>query len=136
MSKSGISTAELIALTNESQTLITPSVLRAFNAAATAEEKKQDSVLARNTQALRNEARVARTGLRDEYQRMICMAIIERTNHGISIAIRDMKGRDAVEIFNRVNALDGKRTVPNKKRADDFQTVGAYQIAALLRQAA
>ena len=133
MSKSGISTAALVALTNESQTLITPSVLRAFNAAATPAEKKQDRVFALNTQALRNEARVARPALRDEYQRMICMAIIERTDHGISIAIRDMKGRDAAEVFSSVNALDGKRALANNKRADAFETVGAYQIAALLR---
>lgn len=136
MSKAGLTTAELIALSNESQSLITPSLIRAFNTAATAEERKSDNTFVANVRALRAEASIARPSLTDEYKRMLCMAIIERTEHGISVAIRDMKGREAADMFTRVAALNGKRKIDNDKRADQFETVGAYQIAALLRQAA
>jgi hypothetical protein len=136
MSQKRISTADLVALTNESQKLITPSVRDAFARAATREESDFDRVSQLDITALREEATVARPSLKDDYKRLLCMTVIERTEHGLRVAMRGMLGGEANEMFARAKTLDGARNMTNERRANLYAQIGAHHIAEVLRKSA
>ncbi len=135
MSKAGISTADLVALANETNSLVTPGLMRAFNAAATPKQKQQDSVYVSDAQALRNEGRSAPRGVGEEFKRLLCMSIIERTEHGVRSAMRGLTRQDEAEIFARARALSGKRKVNNSRRAQQLEQAGAPTLARIVRMA-
>ena len=134
MSKTGISTADLVALTNETNTLITPGLIRAFNAVATPKQKLRDEVYIADAHALRAETKAV-PHLADDFKRMLCMSIIERAEHGMRVALKGVSKQDQSAVFARARALSYKRGLSNSQRAQQLEQVGAHTLARIVRMA-
>lgn len=134
MSKTGISTADLVALTNETNTLITPGLIRAFNAVATPKQRLRDDVYIADANALRLETKAV-PHLVDDFKRMLCMSVIERAEHGMRVALKGVSSQEQSAVFARARALSRKRGVSNSKRAEQLEQVGAHTLARIVRMA-
>lgn len=134
MSGTPISTAELVALTNETNTLITPGLIRAFNAVASDKQKLRDEVYISDAHALREEAKAV-PHLSDDFKRMLCMSILERAEHGMRVALKGVNKQEQSTIYGRARALSGRRSVSNSLRATQLEQVGAFTLARIVRSA-
>ncbi len=134
MSRTPISTPELVALTNETNTLVTPGLIRAFNAVASDKQRLRDDVYISDAHALRAEAKAV-PHLADDFKRLLCMSIIERAEHGMRVAMKGITGAEQSAIYQRACALSGRRSLSNSKRADQLDQVGAHTLARIVRSA-
>lgn len=128
-----ISTNELAHLVLTTQKILCGQVRQAFNRAASPDEAAQDRIFAADADALRAEAR-RNPRLRDAYQRMLLLSVLERTEHGLGIVAGRHGPQTNAALARRAARLDDGQG-GNLKRALALEALQAPVLAKLFRAA-